>query len=168
MDSLKPQYQQPLLLQHANSKKFIGHFYNGPIHYLPTLRDNDAAQFAFFAEDPIRSGSIDNNAIINVKCLETGMNAQTEVWMGAFSKSQYVCYNVLDANKTKWRIHKVGQGDIQYGDIVKLTNVHYEKDYGFKVEHTHNDSKEPCDLFVQTNKIEDDEMDFIVVKPFMI
>jgi len=168
MDTRNPQYKLPIVLKHQKTGKYLGHFYNGTVNYFPALRENDAVKFAiFFADDPSESGSINSNSKVCIKCLEDGMNSQNEVWLGAFSDTKYVCYYSLDAKKTEWIIQKSqGTGDIQYGDTVKLINVHYEKEYGFYPTETENPDKEPYILLHQTKDLLQDDMYFIVTKSF--
>jgi len=165
MEELNLQYQQTLLLKHAKSGKFMGHFGVGNLYFYPTLRENDAALFTiYFADNHDLKSAVNNNDHVSIKCMEAGMKLKTENWLGAFGASKDVCYNILSGGQTDWIISKKGSGSIQYGDEVKLTNVYYRDKFGFK-PYPYGNEQEPFDVLNQIEPDKDD-MYFIVTKPF--
>jgi len=116
------------------------------------------------SEDPKQVGTINNNATVCIKCLEPGLKKGDEIWMGAFRTSHDVCYNSLSGDKTKWKISKETSGDIKFGDRVKLSNIEYITEYGFKPL-SYGTDDEPADVLNQTS-VDNDDMYFIVTKSF--
>jgi len=165
MEELNLQYQQPFLLKHSSTGKFISHFGNGKFHFYPTLRVNNASKLTMFAAENFnQEGTINNNATVCIQCLEPGLAAGIKSWMCAITTSEDVCYDCLDENKTKWKISKETSGDIKFGDRVKLSNIEYLTKYGF-VPKSYGTDDEPADVLTQVS-VDKDDMYFIVTKPF--
>jgi hypothetical protein len=143
----------------------MGHFGVGKIYFYPTLRENDAVLFTvYFADNHNQKGFVSTNDHVCIKCMEAGMNSKTQNWLGAFGASKDVCYDILSGDETEWIISKKGNGYIQLGDEVKLTNVSYRDKYGF-MPYPYGNEQEPFDVLNQT-EIDKDDMYFIVTKPF--